>query len=42
MMPAGRRLLRLNLATFWFRAENDDRIALEEQGIPWGFRPPQE
>ncbi|HUY47393.1 MAG TPA: hypothetical protein VMV92_16950 [Streptosporangiaceae bacterium] len=36
MTPAGRRLLRIRLALFWGRVEQEDELWFEERGLPSG------
>ncbi|SRR6266498_495848 len=40
MSPVGRRLLRIRLALFWGRAEDEDKQWLIEHDIPVGETPP--
>jgi hypothetical protein len=40
MSPVGRRLLRIRLALFWGRAEDEDRKWLIEHDVPVGETPP--
>lgn len=42
MDPIGRRSLRIRLALFWGRVEDEDEQWLTERGIPVGARPPIE
>lgn len=41
MTPAGRRLLRIRLALFWGRVEQEDEVWFDERGLPSGPSQPR-